>query len=306
MSMINKSLIPVTEYYRERPSHEPFEGWETSPKAFPDYIISPWLVRNSATLLWGNGDLTALALWLVLDISWHLNFFRWGFPQDVLYLKGESVEPQNGIFPSESNFSNLLNQIPQPFFVKTQSIYKHKIQMYPEPPPLPIPFEPIFYWRIVSPKRIPWGYSYIPKSDEVDLCRELFSGGLLWSEYFKNLKVIILDGFEWTSDSDIGLVPSLKNMIKQLQEREITTILVSSNPPKKVIRSKIWDNILEVKPWRSHKCGGRNVIIQASRCDPQAVPRDFFPIHLKNLVRTLQKIALYRYFSRGSNIQTLL
>jgi hypothetical protein len=290
MSQKNKQYVPVHKYYRE-----PFEGWENTPYTYYDLILSPWLVRNSATLLWGDGDLTALALDIALQVSWNMNLFLGFHPQHILYLKGEIVEPINGILPKETKFTNLLNQIPQSFSVRTQSMYRQRIQTYPEPPPLPVNVESQanFYWRIVNPKRIPWGYSHFPIDNEVDLCRELFSGRSVYSEYSRNLKVVFLDGFEWKAYSEKGLIPSLKNMIKQLQARNITTIVVSRTPPKNVINSKIWDNVLEARPWRKHKCGGRNILVNATKYDHQVVPNDFYPIRLMSPKDKIQWEEIY-------------
>lgn len=218
-----------------------------------------WSLKESSTLLIGEGDLTAVALMFAENSAWHDAMFIGGktHPQATLFFKGVRE-------PLVSNFANQLQQvdIPKSFPQSSEAcgkstipstrdklLYQPKIRIYPSACEIGEIIENMqnFKW-LVYPNQV----SFRP-----------------WQSYFeKELlrmksppEMIFCDG--WLDDDSRLLrddITELGKWLKRMKSQGRGIVLTASKEfaLKKLYR--LFDQVIEFKPWRPQKCGSRNLV----------------------------------------------
>ena len=220
-------FLPVTAYT--------FSTWSNAQESPIAPFDDQWIPPGSSTLIVGD-NASALAInWAkshraVTDAS-----------KCPLYIKGEE--------PGETNFTRLLTLSQKQGLIKLQAVRSCDLQDFPLHPRNSGLQTISFRWIIVNKELPPWQQDWMWHR-EMSLLEKV----LLKEEIHPPM--IFLDGFLW-----LGRMTELRAMLKRLKKKLISVVVLNSEmPPEHFIANSIWDNVAEIKPWRTWRCGKYEIV----------------------------------------------
>ena len=93
---------------------------------------------------------------------------------------------------------------------------------------------------------------------------------VLWREELSP-SMIILDGFSWPER-----MSELRMMLKHLKKKMISIVMLNSEkPPKGFIANPIWDNVAEIRPWRTWRCGKYDIVFKYHKYNRRKIEKRF-------------------------------
>ena len=222
-----------------------------------------WHLENSSTLLIGGGDLTAVALMFAKNCAWHETVFLNAVtnPQPILFFKGVHE-------PLMTNFADQLWQLDVP-------------EGFPGSSPERIPPAgckvhcPPTYRDLAYLPKI---YTYPPECEAHGIGKGMknfkwtvypnLASLRPWQPYFqKELtrlkpcpRIIFCDG--WLDGDSRFLrndVLAVDKWLKELKKQKTGIVLVVPQEKKFKKLYRLFDQVIEIKPWRAQKCGERNL-----------------------------------------------
>ena len=234
--------VPVTQL-------NPINEWQTELPlvgAFsPEYFL-----HDKATLIKGTGDLFSFIL-TIIRYSNRVADSGAGGGVSIsrpAYVKGDA-------HPSSSSFLKQLQKInsaltPRNFPVVCKNHFQDFPLFLEESPFLGGVF---FKWLVVNSAIPPWR----KKGDQSSLFEQVLK------EIHGFPTLVILEGFSWNES-----MADLRKMLMRLKQRHVSTIVIAPElPPNYFALHSVWDNVVDIRPWRSWRCSPNNLVLRFLKCN---------------------------------------
>lgn len=280
------NLVPVTY-------EPPFATWNSSYKYSETEGLSPWFSKETATLFYGEGDLTALGLSIAGEVA-----FGKGSYQNNVISETSETNPYANILDMPSpplnklqasyNSTNAIMYLKYCRNLAESKIFSDTIQQIPHPA-IDLSMEPFpadgFVWQ-----RYPINYSSALSPQLKNFCYKVIRDNcnpwdvtinkksFLEEEIMKPVdfpKVIFMDGFFLETDTNRDAY-ALSIMINQLRKRGFSLIFLGTCKHS----IKIFDTVYETRLWRNTRCGPRNLCYRTKKLNGTILQEEW--VHIRS------------------------